>query len=65
MINDTNDTNDADFSSSELYSAKLLLAFTLRQSHGIVFAGAFLDEFSTEIERAMSRARSGMLRSAR
>lgn len=57
-------TNETQFSSSEFYYAKLLLALTLRQSHGLDFAAAFLEEFGCEIQRATSRACTGMLNSA-
>lgn len=38
------------------YFAKLLVALELRQTHGIVFAAAFLEQFSPEIGRAAYRA---------
>lgn len=40
----------------EVYFARLMVALELRQTHGIIFATAFLDQFTPEIGRAAYRA---------
>ena len=44
--------DDFDVPGSAFYFAKLSLTLALRKTHGIVFAMAFLEEYSGEIEQA-------------
>lgn len=44
----------ASLNDTTLYSAKLRIAAELRRTHGTRFAGFFLDEFESEVYRAVT-----------
>jgi len=57
------ESNSAGGFENEVYFARLAVALELRQTHGMIFAACFLEQFDAEIRRAVLK-KSALLRDA-